>query len=343
MNWGKQFLLILLLSTTVGYGQETTAEEKEGAIATMDRQMAEHTEKTRAQWNYNPFRKSDTERKLVGWMDPNNFITSLWVGDLLSKHENFTDPNWQLDKVSMFYSMKIGTEVNPISFTINNFTFRLGVAFFADIQLLVYNGEVTHVYGEDLIISDYMRINMHFDFLWGDKLKFRWTPMYHECAHISGDYMGDPGFRQNGKNEIGDLGIEGMGFELYYNWGFFTFYGGFNFTYQGIDTDAYATLFGFKVGTDMRIPIWGQINFITGIHLGANYDLVQTRTTGDPMGAGHTLTSSYKKWYPVVGIGIGFEFDRFIIGMKYSLMRSRHIISHETMEEKIGVDISIFF
>ena len=129
-----------------------------------------------------------------------------------------------------------------------------------------------------------------------------------------------------------------MGFELYYNWGFFTFYGGINFTYMGIDTDAYATLFGLKVGMDMRIPVWGKINFITGLHFGANYDLIQKSSV-----KGNPVEESYTQWYPTVGIGIGFEFDRYIIGMKYTLMRSRHMISYTTMDERIGIDVSIFF
>ena len=333
------FSMLVLLGgiSNLSYAQDKT--ETSGAKKA-EKFMDDFAEKTEAdaKWNYNPFRKTDTEVKMIGWMDPNNFITSLWVGDVLSKYENLTDPNWQLDNAYIFYTMKVGTEINPISFTIKNFTFRMGIAYFADIQLLGYSGGVEHKYGADIGISDYMRINFHFDFIWNDNLKFRWIPLYHECAHVSGDYQADDGFDPVGQNAIPDLGIEGMGFELYYNWGFFTFYGGINFTYQGIDTDAYATLFGLKVGMDMRIPVWGKINFITGLHFGANYDLIQKAPA-----KGLPVNESYTQWYPTVGIGIGFEFDRYIIGMKYTLMRSRHMISYTTMDERIGIDVSIFF
>ena len=274
------FVLLLILISTSIYGQDVQAGAKKNTMEIMDQKMKEHTEKTRAQWKYNPFRVSAAEKKLVGWLDPNNFVSALWVGDVLSAEQNLTDPNWNLDKVALYYSMKVATEVNPIAFTIDNFTFRMGVAFSADIQLIGY-GDYNHLYGSDIIISDYMRISMHFDFIWDEKLKFRWTPMVHECAHVSGDYLGDSGFDDGIKRGVPDLGIEGMMFELYYNWRFFTFYGGIQFNYHSPSDPsvnwitAYATLFGFHIGTDVRIPVWGQINFITGIHFGLNYDMVR--------------------------------------------------------------------
>ena len=337
----RYILLLMLISTSI-YGQEAQDANvgvRKSSMEIMDQKMKEHTEKTEAKWKYNPFRVSAAEKKLIGWLDPNSFITSLWIGDLLSKEQNLTDPNWNLDKAYIFYSIKVASEVNPIAFTIDNFTFRMGIAFSADIQLIGYSG-YGHVYGSDLIISDYMRINMHFDFIWDEKLKFRWTPMVHECAHVSGDYQGDPGFGDAGKKKIADLGVEGMMLELFYNWRFFTFYGGIQFNYNNPSNGAYATLFGFNIGTDVRIPVWGKINFVTGIHFGLNYDIVRdiTITTG-AMDIGLVT----KSWYPTIVIGAGFEFDRFIIGAKYSRMRSKHMISYTTYEEKIGMDMSIFF
>ena len=332
-------LLLILISTSI-YGQETQVGTKKNTMEIMDQKMKEHTEKTEAKWKYNPFRVSAAEKKLIGWLDPNSFITTLWIGDLLSKEQNLTDPNWNLDKAYIFYSIKVASEVNPLAFTIDNFTFRMGVAFSVDIQLLGYSGGFEHNYGADVIISDYMRINMHFDFIWDEKLKFRWTPMVHECAHVSGDYQGDPGFDPDGKKTIADLGIEGMMFELFYNWRFFTFYGGIQFNYESYPSTPFATIFGFHVGTDLRVPVWGKINFITGIHFGLNYDLVRPTTLiGDDI----TAVSETKAWYPTIIIGVGFEFDRFTIAAKYSRMRSRHMISYTTYEEKVGMDMSIFF
>ena len=332
----NRYVLILMLLTTSVYGQDTA---KKSSIEITDQKMKEHTEKTRAQWKYNPFRVSAAEKKLIGWLDPNSYITSLWIGDLLSKKENLTDPNWNLDKAYIYYSIKVASEVNPIAFTINNFTFRMGIAFSADIQLIGYSG-YGFVYGSDLIISDYMRIGMHFDFIWDEKLKFRWSPMVHECAHVSGDYQSDPSFDPAGKKTIADLGVEGMMFELFYNWQFFTFYGGMQFNYNNPSNGAYATLFGFHIGTDVRVPVWGQINFITGVHFGMNYDMVrEIEVTAGPM----DIKSVNKDWYPTIVVGAGFEFDRFTIGFKYSYLRSRHMISYTTMEHKVGVDMSIFF
>ena len=310
--------------------------DKKNTMEIMDQKMKEHTEKTEAQWKYNPFRVSAAEKKLIGWLDPNSFITSLWIGYLLSKEQNLTDPNWNLDKSWIFYSIKVGSEVNPIAFTIDNFTFRLGVAYSADIQLIGYK-DFYHDYGADIIISDYMRINMHFDFIWDEKLKFRWTPMVHECAHVSGDYQGDPDFSEEGKDTIGDLANESMMFELFYNWRFFTFYGGVQFNYASYGV--YATLFGFNVGTDIRVPVWGKINFVTGIHFGMNYDEVRTTTV---VGGSNTAVET-RAWYPTIVVGAGFEFDRFIISAKYSRMRSKHMVSYTTYEEKVGMDMSIFF
>ncbi len=331
-------LLLILISTSI-YGQEAQEGAKKNTMEIMDQKMKEHTEKTKAQWKYNPFRVSAAEKKLIGWLDPNSFITTLWVGDLLSKEQNLTDPNWNLDKAYIFYSIRLASEINPIAFTIDNFTFRLGIAFSADILLLGYSG-FEHNYGADIIISDYMRFNMHFDFIWDEKLKFRWTPMVHECAHVSGDYQSDPGFGDAGKKTIPDLGQEGMMFELFYNWQFFTFYGGLQFNLVSNELDAFTTLFGFHLGTDLRVPVWGKINFIAGIHFGLNYEAVNImNVTADAI----EHVSGTKAWYPNVAIGLGFEFDRFIIGAKYSRMRSRHMISYTTYEEKAGIDISIFF
>ena len=345
------YVLILMLISTSIYAQdvqEVDAGTKKNTMEIMEQKMKEHTEKTRTVWKYNPFRVSTAEKKLIGWLDPNSYITSFWVGDILSKEQNLIDPNWNLDNAYIFYSIKVASEVNPIAFTIDNFTFRVGVAYSADIVLLAYSG-VSHLYGAGgVIISDYMRINLHFDFIWDEKLKFRWVPLFHECAHVSGDYQGDPGFDPEYKKTIPDLGIEGMMFELFYNWEFFTFYGGIQFNYNRPNdpilnwVTPYATLFGFHIGTDVRVPVWGQINFIAGIHFGLNYDLIR-KLEARSDGSTFDVIEESKGWYPTIVIGTGFEFDRFTISAKYSRMRSKHIISYTTYEEKIGIDLSIFF
>ena len=339
-------LLLILISTSI-YGQEAQAGAKSNTMEIMEQKMKDHTAKTEAKWKYNPFRVSAAEKKLIGWLDPNSYISSVWIGDVLSKEQNLTDPNWQLDKVYVFYSIKVATEANPISFTIDDFTFRMGIAYSADIQLLGYNG-MSHLYGTDIVISDYMRINLHFDFIWDEKLKFRWTPMVHECAHISGDYQGDSGFTEEGKDTIPDLGIEGMMFELFYNWRFFTFYGGLQFNYSRPNdpiknwVTPYATLFGFHIGTDVRIPVWGEMNFVTGIHFGMNYDMIRIIHANDDETALEAVSET-RAWFPTIVIGAGFEFDRYIVSAKYSRMRSKHVISYTTYEEKVGIDFSIFF
>ena len=342
------FVLLLILISTSIYGQDVQAGAKKNTMEIMDQKMKEHTEKTKAQWKYNPFRVSAAEKKLIGWLDPNSYISSVWIGDVLSKEQNLTDPNWQLDKVYVFYSIKVATEANPIAFTIDNFTFRMGLAFSADIQLLGYSSDVNHLYGTDIIISDYMRINMHFDFIWDEKLKFRWSPMVHECAHVSGDYLGDSGFDDGIKRGVPDLGIEGMMFELFYNWRFFTFYGGLQFNYsRPYDPvknwiTSYATLFGFHLGTDVRVPVWGEMNFVVGIHFGMNYDMVRIIEAKADDSAFEAVSET-KAWYPTIVLGAGFEFDRYIVSAKYSRMRSKHMISYTTYEEKVGIDFSIFF
>ncbi|MGL5956945.1 MAG: hypothetical protein ACRC0X_10190, partial [Brevinema sp.] len=275
------------------------------------------------------------------WLDPDNYISHFWFGDILSKQSNFPDPHWNLEKVPLFYNIKVATEVNPIAFTINNFTFRLGVAYFADISFFSYASGFGHKYGGQMLISDYMRINFHFDFMIGDSFKFRWTPLYHECAHVSGDYQGDPDFDPETKSAIPDLALEGMKFEAHYNWGYFTFYGGINFTYRGEGT--YKTLVGLNVGTDVRIPVWGEINFIMGFHLGANYDQLWIVTKGEETDTPNKSEYYNTQWYPVIVTGLGFEFDRFIIGAKYSRTRSRHMISYKTIDERIGLTASILF
>ena len=100
-------------------------------------------------------------------------------------------------------------------------------------------------------------------------------------------------------------------------------------------------MFSAFIGSDLRIPIWGEISFISGIYIAANYDLIND-ITRNVNGQRYFINSSYKQWLPSISVGVGFEIYRVIIGLKYDYSRSKQLYAHKTMESKIGLDISLY-
>ena len=309
-------------------------------IDTFDEKATEKIEKTKAEWQYNPFKKVDGEKKLTGWLDPNSYLMRFWIGDIISKNETLADPAWNIDDSIVFFSVTAVADINPIAFRIDDWMFRVGVSFLVDLQFILYEKGSEPLYGLNgsIIMSDYMRVSLHFDAIYNDSLKIRFAPLSHSCAHASGDYMGDFGFSDIYKNRVTDLAIEGMIIEAFYNWNYFTFYGGINFTYSGLDKAPYATIFGANIGTDVRIPIWGEINFITGFYFALNYDLIReyNMRTGE-------LYSENEQLNPAIVVGVGIEIYNYTAGIKYSRMQSRQPISYATVEEYWGFETTIYF
>lgn len=248
----------------------------------------------------------------------------------------FPDPNWNLDKVLVYFSPTAATEISPIAFQVGRLKFRMGVGFLFEANLLAYKG-YSLKYGGVPFYSDFIQVSAYIDFIIDDEWKLRWQPLIHVCSHAGGDYLGDDGFDHGDK--FADMGNENMGVALYRNWKWFTFYGGFGFRMITNELDAYGSLFNMFFGMDMRIPIWGKINFITGFYSAASYDEIKDFSYKNSL----ELLSVHKSWYPTISIGIGIEIDRVTFGFKYIYMKSRHVLAYQTIEQRLGFETTIYF
>ena len=162
-----------------------------------------------------------------------------------------------------------------------------------------------------------MQVEAYFEYIFNNKLKIRFAPLRHICIHMSGDILGDETLYDKKKEEFRDVGFEQMHLSANYRWGWFSFYGGTSFAISGFNISNLANLFNIYAGADVRIPIWGEISLITGIHVGAYLDRINIVNRTQGHGQGYPVTYSYDKWTPSIATGIGFEVYRFVIGVKY--------------------------
>ena len=185
-----------------------------------------------------------------------------------------------------------------------------------------------------------MQTELYFDYIYNDTLRFRFTPVRHICSHIGGDILGDSQLYDRNTEEFRDSSIEQMHFSLHYNYGYFTFYGGFSFAMSGFKESNFVNLFKMFYGTDFRYPIWDEISFITGIYLGVNLDeLNMIKRTADD----YIPLESHNEWTPSISIGAGVELYRIIIGVKYQYERSKQLYAYRKMESKLGLEASLYF
>lgn len=139
--------------------------------------------------------------------------------------------------------------------------------------------------------------------------------------------------------EFRDSGFEQMQFSLHYKYSWFTFYGGSYFAITGFKKSNFVNLFGIFSGIDFRVPIWGEISFISSIYLAANLDEINTVKRGYNS---YTILDSYNEWTPSIAIGIGFEIYRITVGVKYEYARSKQLYAYRNMENKIGIEASLY-
>ena len=328
-----KFIILILIFLGELYPQTNSFKEK----------MDFHSKEVKSEWKFNPLRVYETDKYLYGWLDPEVYNCKYWIGDIFSIEDMYNNGNYRFDKMSFFHQPTLATEINPIVFNYKNkHRFKIGVGFLTQFFLSVYNPDYKIFYGESLFYGTYMQVEAYFDYIYNDVLRFRFTPIRHICTHIGGDILGDNELYDRNKEEFRDSSIELMHFSLHYKYGYFTFYGGFSFAMTGFDESNFVNLFGLYYGTDFRYPLWGEISLITGFYLGASYDRINTvlrRNNTD----GYNIVNSYDKWFPSISVGIGIEIYRFVIGVKYEYMRSRQLYAYRKMENKLGLEVSLFF
>ncbi|WP_297206825.1 hypothetical protein [uncultured Brachyspira sp.] len=328
-----KFIILILIFLGELYPQTNSFKEK----------MDFHSKEVKSEWKFNPLRVYETDKYLYGWLDPEVYNCKYWIGDIFSIEDMYNNGNYRFDKMSFFHQPTLATEINPIVFNYKDkHRFKIGVGFLTQFFLSVYNPDYKIFYGESLFYGTYMQVEAYFDYIYNDVLRFRFTPIRHICTHIGGDILGDNELYDRNKEEFRDSSIELMHFSLHYKYGYFTFYGGFSFAMTGFDESNFVNLFGLYYGTDFRYPLWGEISLITGFYLGASYDRINTvlrRNNTD----GYNIVNSYDKWFPSISVGIGIEIYRFVIGVKYEYMRSRQLYAYRKMENKLGLEVSLFF
>ena len=304
--------------------------------------MDSRIEEVKLKWRYNPFRY-ETYKRLYGWLDPDDYITRYWIGDIFNIEEMYPKPAYSFDKMQFYHQPTLATEINPIEFLYKDkHRFRIGVGFLCNFFLSIYKPEHEIYYGESLFFGTYMQTELYFDYIYNESLRFRFTPVRHICSHIGGDILGDSELYDRETEEFRDSSIEQMHFSLHYKYGYFTFYGGFSFAMTGFNESNFINLFKIFYGTDFRFPIWGEISFITGFYLAADYDRINTIYRREYFKQ-YQILDTYDRFYPYISVGIGFEIYRFTVGMKYEFNRSRHLYAYKKMESKLGFEESLFF
>ena len=325
--------IILISFTTIIHAEETNS---------LNVKMDNYTQKLKMKWEFNPLKNYETDRYFSGWTDPNAYNSKFWIGEIFNIKEMYNNKNFNFDKMNFYYQPTLATEVTPIAFRYNDIhRFKIGVGYLTHFFLSSYKKGYDQYYGQSLMYGTYMQVEVFFDYIYNNTFKLRVTPLKHICAHISGDILGDPSLYDREKEKFMDSGFEQMQVSAYYKYGWFTFYGGTDFAITGFNKSNIVNLFSAFIGSDLRIPIWGEISFISGIYIAANYDLIND-ITRNINGQRYFINSSYKQWLPSISVGVGFEIYRVIIGLKYDYARSKQLYAHKTMESKIGLDISLY-
>lgn len=326
------FAVILLLNSIIYSQENNTFKDK----------MDNYTQKVKMKWEFNPLKNYETDRYFSGWVDPDAYSSRFWLGDVLNIDRMYNNDNFNFDKMDFYYQPTLATEVTPIAFKYNEVhRFKIGIGYLTHFFLSKYKKGYDQYYGQSLMYGTYMQVEVFFDYIFNNTFKLRFSPLRHICAHISGDILGDEKLYNREKEDFKDSGFEQMHVSAYYKYGWFTFYGGMNFAIMGFDKSNIVNLFSAFAGTDFRVPIWGEISFITGIYLGLNHDLINN-ISRYANGQKYYINDKYIEWMPEISVGVGFEIYRVIIGLKYDYRRSKQLYSYKTMESKIGLDISLY-
>lgn len=326
------FAVILLLNSIIYSQENNTFKDK----------MDNYTQKVKMKWEFNPLKNYETDRYFSGWVDPDAYSSRFWLGDMLNIDKMYNNDNFNFDKMDFYYQPTLATELAPIAFRYNEVhRFKIGIGYLTHFFLSKYKKGYDKYYGQSLMYGTYMQVEVFFDYIFNNTFKLRFSPLRHICAHISGDILGDETLYNKEKEDFKDSGFEQMHVSAYYKYGWFTFYGGMNFAIIGFDKSNIVNLFSTFAGTDFRVPIWGEISFITGIYLGLNHDLINN-VSRYANGQKYYINDKHVEWIPEISVGVGFEIYRVIIGLKYDYGRSKQLYAYKTMESKIGLDISLY-
>lgn len=270
----------------------------------------------------NPFRVYETDRYYMGWQDPRAFIGRLLFAKNFNVEKNLTkispEANWDFKSVSLYVEGKVASE---IMFYRNKY-FSVGMGAGMEISILGRKNGLFDVY--DFSGQFDLFLDLWLQNLTGINLKIRFIPMYHQSTHLVDGFKGDVHIRSGSSYEFAAISV-------YYYINNFTIYGGWEFSYNTVGNSP--QIFRLHTGFDYRLPLYKEINFITGINSAVILD------EKDNLG----LIVKRENLHAAINLAAGIEFYRFAIALKFGYGKPRGASSYFGYESKIGAEISLLF
>lgn len=270
----------------------------------------------------NPFRVYETDKYYMGWQDPRAFIGRLLFAKNFNVEKNLTkispEANWDFKSVSLYVEGKVASE---IMFYRNKY-FSVGMGAGMEISILGRKNGLFDVY--DFSGQFDLFLDLWLQNLTGINLKIRFIPMYHQSTHLVDGFKGDVHIRSGSSYEFAAISV-------YYHINNFTIYGGWEFSYNTVGNSP--QIFRLHTGFDYRLPLYKEINFITGINLAVILD------KKDNLG----LIRIRENLHAAINLAAGIEFYRFAIALKFGYGKPRGASSYFGYESKIGAEISLLF
>lgn len=270
----------------------------------------------------NPFRVYETDKYYMGWQDPRAFIGRLLFAKNFNVEKNLTkispEANWDFKSVSLYVEGKVASE---IMFYRNKY-FSVGMGAGMEISILGRKNGLFDVY--DFSEQFDLFLDLWLQNLTGINLKIRFIPMYHQSTHLVDGFKGDVHIRSGSSYEFAAISV-------YYYINNFTIYGGWEFSYNTVGNSP--QIFRLHTGFDYRLPLYKEINFITGINLAVILD------EKDNLG----LIRIRENLHAAINLAVGIEFYRFAIALKFGYGKPRGASSYFGYESKIGAEISLLF
>lgn len=270
----------------------------------------------------NPFRVYETDKYYMGWQDPRAFIGRLLFAKNFNVEKNLTkispEANWDFKSVSLYVEGKVASE---IMFYRNKY-FSVGMGAGMEISILGRKNGLFDVY--DFSGQFDLFLDLWLQNLTGINLKIRFIPMYHQSTHLVDGFKGDVHIRSGSSYKFAAISV-------YYYINNFTIYGGWEFSYNTVGNSP--QIFRLHTGFDYRLPLYKEINFITGINLAVILD------KKDNLG----LIRIRENLHAAINLAAGIEFYRFAIALKFGYGKPRGASSYFGYESKIGAEISLLF
>ena len=270
----------------------------------------------------NPFRVYETDKYYMGWQDPRAFIGRLLFAKNFNVEKNLTkispEANWDFKSVSLYVEGKVASE---IMFYRNKY-FSVGMGAGMEISILGRKNGLFDVY--DFSGQFDLFLDLWLQNLTGINLKIRFIPMYHQSTHLVDGFKGDVHIRSGSSYEFAAISV-------YYYINNFTIYGGWEFSYNTVGNSP--QIFRLHTGFDYRLPLYKEINFITGINLAVILD------KKDNLG----LIRIRENLHAAINLAAGIEFYRFAIALKFGYGKPKGASSYFGYESKIGAEISLLF